>query len=433
MRSETSRDPERPARTPARREGDAPARADRAAAPGAAEAPRQAIPGPPAAYTLGIMTMEVEGRSSERFGTMVARAVARLDEALAHEARLTTRVVAFPGPHLTPRAGAYAPLEFLEIGIAEKMERDLPFVVVVTEVDLSSSSRAYTLALPSRLTNVVVVSTRRLDPGFWGEEPDAERAARRLAALMRHGFGHLVGLVHEADPADAMGALGSVEALDRMGDFSPAQRERIARALPYEANERSTREGKLGFVAETLARDAGAIGRAVARANPVRLLSRMPTMLAAALSVIVVLLFSAETWDVAYAVSVPQIVLLSLVCLGSAAFVLHRTFAFEALMSRDRRLTESGVVTAAATALSLVATLVVMFAFFGGLMYAAIVTVFPERLMESWPGAGEATTTLDHVKLSLFLAAMGVLAGSLGGRSDSRDLVRGVLFASGDG
>ena len=100
-------------------------------------------------------------------------------------------------------------------------------------------------------------------------------------------------------------------------------------------------------------RDAGAIGRAVARANPVRLLSRMPTMLAAALSVIVVLLFSAETWDMAYAVSVPQIALFSLVCLGSAAFVLHRAFAFDTLTSRDRRLTESGVVTMAATTLSL--------------------------------------------------------------------------------
>ena len=262
------------------------------------------------------MTMEVEGRASERFGTIVARAVARLDEALAHEARLTTRVIAFPGPHLTPDAGAYAPLEFLEIGIAEKMERDLPFLLVVTEVDLSSSRLAYTLALPSRLTNVVVVSTRRLDPGFWGEEPDAERAADRLAALMRHGFGHLLGLGHEADPADAMHPLGAVEALDRMGDFSSAQRERIAHALPREANERSTREGKPRFVAETLVRDAGAIGRAVARANPFRLLSRMPTMLAAALSVIVVLLFSAETWDVAYAVSVPQIALLILPQLG---------------------------------------------------------------------------------------------------------------------
>ena len=249
------------------------------------------------------------------------------------------------------------------------MERDLPFLIVVTEVDLSSSSLAYTLALPSRLTNVVVVSTRRLDPGFWGEDPDIERAARRLAALMRHGFGHLVGLGHEADRADAMRPLGTVEDLDRMGDFSPAQRERIARALPREANERSAREGKPRFVVETLVRDAGAIGRAVARANPFRLLARMPTMLAAALSVIVVLLFSAETWDMAYSVSVPQIALFLLICLGAAAFVLHRAFAFEALMSRDRRLTESGVVTAAATTLSLMATLVVMFAFFGVLMY----------------------------------------------------------------
>ena len=433
MRAETSPAPGQTASAPARPTGDAAPSAGRAAAPGADEAPRPAIPSPPSAYAVGIMTMEVEGRDSERFDAIVACAVALLDEALAHEARLTTRVVAFPGPHLTPDAGAYAPLEFLEIGIAEKMERDLPFLIVVTEVDLSSSSLAYTLALPSRLTNVVVVSTRRLDPGFWGEEPDVERAARRLAALMRHGFGHLVGLGHEDDPTDAMHPLGAVEALDRMGDFSPAQRERIARALPHEANERFTRDGKLRFVAGTLVRDAGAIGRAVWRANPVRLLARMPTMLAAALSVIVVLLFSAETWDMAYSVSVPQIVLFSLICLGSAAFVLHRAFAFDTLTSRDRRLTESGVVTTAATTLSLLLTLMVMFAFFGGLMYAAIVTVFPERLMEAWPGAGEATTTLDHLKLSLFLAAMGVLAGSLGGRSDSRDLVRGVLFAAEDG
>jgi hypothetical protein len=36
--------------------------------------------------------------------------------------------------------------------------------------------------------------------------------------------------------------------------------------------------------------------------------------------------------------------------------------------------------------------------------------------------------TLDHAKLSIFVAALGVLAGSLGGRADSRDLVRSVLF-----
>ena len=381
-------------------------------------------------YAVGVMTMEVEGRDSERFNAIVADAVGRLGRALEHEGRLTTRAIAFPGPHLTPGAGAYAPLDFIEIGVAEKLERDLPFLLIVTEVDLSSHQLAYTLALPSQLANIAVVSTRRLDPGFWGEEPDAGRAAERLATLMLHAFGHLVGLDHADDRANAMFPLEGVEDLDRMGELTPGQRATMSCLLPREANERSVRENKLAFVAWTLHHDAVPICRAVARANPLRLLGRMPTMLAAALSVIVVLLFGAETWDVAYAVSVPQIVLFSLICVSAATFVLYRAFAFDTLLSRDRRLTESGIVTTAATVLSLVATLLVMFALFGALMWLAIVTVFPERLMEDWPGAGEATGALDHLKLSAFLAAMGVLAGSLGGRSDSRDLVRGVLFVN---
>ena len=384
----------------------------------------------PTPYRLGIMKMEVEGRDSTGFNAIVDRAVALLDAALADEPMLETRTVSFEGPHLTPGAGNYAPLDFLEIALAEKLERDLPFLVVVTEVDLSSSSLAYTLALPSQLTNVAIVSTRRLDPDFWGDEPDPERTARRLATIMLHSFGHLVGLEHQTDRANVMYPMEGVEDLDTMERLSPDQLARVRKLLPREANERSVRTGKFGFVLWTLVHDIRPILRAVARANPFRLLSRMPTMLAAALSVIVVLLFGAETWDVAYAVSVPQVVSFSILCLGAATFVLYRAFAFDTLLSRDRRLTESSIVTVAATLLSLVATLVIMFIFFGVLMYAAIVTVFPERLMEDWPGAGSATEPLDHFKLSLFLAGMGVLAGSLGGRSDSRDLVRGVLFVN---
>lgn len=389
-------------------------------------------PPPLAPFVVGVMTMEVEGRDSERFNAIVARAVTRLDAAFGDEARLRTETLAFSGPHLTPGAGNYAPLDFLEIGLAEKLERDLPFLLIVTEVDLSSSSLAYTLALPSQLTNIAVISTRRLSPAFWGETPDDERTAARLTALMLHSFGHLVALSHERDATNVMYPLEGVQDLDTMVHLTTAQLERVGLALPREALERSTRSGKTAFVARTLVRDAGAIGRAVVRANPFRLLATMPTMMAAALSVIVVLMFSAETWDVASAVTMAQIVGFSLMCLAAAAFVLYRAFAFDALLSRDRRITESSVVTTAATILSLLLTLLVMFAFFGGTMYLVIITVFPKQLMQSWPGAGEATTALDHLKLSLFLAAMGVLAGSLGGRSDSRDLVRGVLFITED-
>lgn len=62
------------------------------------------------------------------------------------------------------------------------------------------------------------------------------------------------------------------------------------------------------------------------------------------------------------------------------------------------------------------------------LVYGGIVTIVPPKLMETWPTVDPAVRTIDHIRLSLFVAALAVLAGSLGGRADSQALVRGVLF-----
>ena len=387
---------------------------------------------PPDDYAVGVMTMDVEGRDPGGFQALAQKGVERFEAILTDKLGLSVNLFGFQGPHLTPGAGAYAPLDFLEVGMAEKLERRLPFLLIVTEVDLVSTTLAYTLALPSQLTNIGVLSTKRLDPGFWGDDPDADRAADRLASLLLHTFGHLLNLRHTDDPRNAMYPIESVEDLDGMGTLSDAQRQRLRVMLPREAHEAvasgSGLWAHLRFALHTLAMDAGSIGRAVARANPVRLASRMPTMIAAGLSVIIVLLFSAETWDVASTVSMGQVALFSAASLAAAAFVLYRAFAFETLLGRDRRLAETTVVTAAATIASLGLTLIVLFVAFAALMYVGVITVFPEKLMETWPTVDPAVRALDHVKLSLFLASMGVLAGSLGGRSDSRDLVRGVLF-----
>jgi predicted Zn-dependent protease len=85
----------------------------------------------------------------------------------------------------------------------------------VTEVDLSATSLAYTLALPSPLTNIAVLSTKRLDPGFWGEGEDCSVAVKRLTALMLHSFGHLLNLSHEKVPGNAMTRMGTVQDLGR--------------------------------------------------------------------------------------------------------------------------------------------------------------------------------------------------------------------------
>ena len=374
------------------------------------------------------MTMDVEGKYSERFQKQADAAVRALGEVLGEETGLRVELLSFDGPHLTPTNGAYAPLDFLQVGMTEKLERDVHFLLILTEVDLSATELSYTLALPSQLTNIGVVSTKRLEPTFWGKEADEALTAQRLTRLLLHTFGHLLNLAHTDAPENVMYDFQAIEDLDVAASFTPAQLEQMRRALPSEAHERTSDGNRLIFVWRTLTGDWRSIVRAVGRANPLLLATRLPTLITAALSVIIVVFFSPEMWDVASTVELYQLILFSVAALAVATFVLYRAFAFGALLRRGQRLAESSVVTGAATLLSLLFTLGVLFATFASLAYLGIVTIFPRQLMETWPTVDPAVRTLDHVKLSLFVAALGLLAGSLGAQADSRTLVREVLF-----
>jgi len=381
-------------------------------------------------YVVGVMRTSVEITDDEEFNAVVDAALARFRRTLAPSLGVRAEVFSFLGPHLTPNAGTYAPLDFLRIGLGEKIERDVHFLLIVTEVDLAASTLSFSVALPSQLTNVGVVSTKRLDPGFWGEGGDRTRTADRLARLLVHTLGHLLNLPHHPEPTNVMYDFRSVEELDGMDGVTSGQREEIVRNLPIEARERVSRgtHGRWGFALRALLLNARGIGRAVRRANPFRLLGRLPTMMTAALSVVIVLFFSPEMWDVASTVALYQLVIFSLLAVFGATFALYRTFAFGAVLGRDRMLSESAVVTEAATVLSLFLTVALLYLIFVAALYGGIVTIFPLRLMETWPTVDPAVRPVDHIKLSLFIGGLGVLAGSLGGRADSRDIVRGVLF-----
>ena len=379
-------------------------------------------------YIVGVMTLDVEGKHSERFERLANAAVTAFDKALGTELGLRVDLLRFDGPHLTPAAGAYAPLDFLRLGMTEKLERNADFLLIVTEVDLAATALSYTLALPSQLTNIGVISMKRLEPTFWGEEADEALTVRRLNHLLLHTLGHLLNLPHTDDPRNAMYAFEGVDDLGAVATLTPAQRGHVRLALPREARERSSRGNRWGFVLRTLLTDWRSIAHAVTRANPLRLATRLPTLITAALSVIIVVFFSPEMWDVASTVELYQLVLFAGVSVAVGTFALYRAFAFGTPLRRDRRLTESSVVTGAAVLLSLTLTMLFIFAAFAALVYLGIATIFPRQLMETWPTVDPAVRTLDHIKLSLFVAAFGTLAGSLGGRADSRNLVRDVLF-----
>ncbi|NNC47030.1 MAG: hypothetical protein HKO13_01175 [Sphingomonas sp.] len=382
------------------------------------------------AYEITILKMDVEGKDSNRFSRIVNRAVDRFREILERENSLSVTIQTLDGPHLVPGAGAYAPLDFLELGFAEKTERNLDFLIAVTEVDLSARGAAYTLAFTSPVTNVAITSTRRLEPSFWGNDANDDVVVDRLSKLLLFAFGKLVNLASSPDSTNAMHTISDVTDLDASRTMREEQWETMRNQLPREAHDMRTSQNFAWFFAKQIARNVPEIAKAITNANPFALMFKLPTMIAAALSVIVVLLFSAETWDVANAMTTGQSVLFSAVSIAAALFLLYRAFALEAVVSRQGFFTESMVVTMAATFLTLLLTILLLFAAFAFIMYVGVVSVFPPALMDNWPTTGEADSQLDHIKLSAFLAAMGVLAGSLGGRSDSKTIIRNVLFSN---
>lgn len=378
-------------------------------------------------FTLGIMKTSVSGKETERFDRLLERAVQRLRQRF-DEMSLDLNVFTFEGPPLVAAGGRLEPLEYLELGLAEKLERRVNFLLIVTESDLESSKLSYVVAYPSRLTNIGLISVRRLLPDFWGADVDDETGSHRLLVVMLHTFGHLLNLDHANADSNVMHDFSSIDALDEMTDLDPGQLNEIERNIPAEAHDEQARGSSLGFWWEHVRGNWGVIGRTLRRANPIRLITKLPTLLTAALSVVAVLFFSAEVWDVADAVDGYQVVLFMVLTVAVATAVLYRTFGFGALLDRERLVSESTVVTQTTTLLAVFLTVLTLFVVFFALTLFAAVTIFPRALMAEWASIDAADDFVDHVKLSTFLGSMAVLTGALGGRGDSKKLIRTVLF-----
>lgn len=375
------------------------------------------------------MKVDVGGADARHLNAVTRAATERFTAVLGRERRIRIRSLAFDGANLSPRDTGYNALDFVQIGINEKVERRLAFLLIVTEVDVSAARLSYFLALPSQLTNVAIVSTRRLAELNSPELDDRALMAERLSTLMLHCFGRLLNLGYRDDPSNYLARVREPAGLDRMSAFTDAQYDEMARTLPDEANDRFSDGGAVGFAVRQTLANLPRITRAALRANPLRIASRLPTTIAAALSVIILLIFGGETWDFAAAVSNVQLGIFVAGCFAGATWVLYRAFSFDLLSGRHGRLAESSVVTAGATSLALVLTLACLFALFAALMYAIIALVFPDALMSTWTSARDGSTVDAHLRLTVFLAAVGVLSGSLGGSADSRAVVRNVLFA----
>jgi hypothetical protein len=380
---------------------------------------------------VGIMKVDVTGQDAPTLSLLTERATKTFTSALHREARIDVRSFSFNGPNLTPGDHGYQALDFVQIGINEKTERRLAFLLLVTEVEIAAASFSYLLALPSQLTNVAIISTRRLADRGSPEASDNDLLSDRLATLMLHCFGRLLNLDYTAgNERNYLYPIRLPTDLDGMNRFDEGQYVTIATNLPREANNHFSSDNRFSFVARQIAGNLPRIFRGALRANPLRIATKLPTMIATALSVIIVLIFGSETWDFASSVSSGQLTVFIVASFAAASFVLYQAFSFRLVATRHGNTSESSVVTAAATYLALLFTLAVLFVALALVMYGVVLFVFPDPLMSTWTSDQDGSTVGAHFRLVLFLAAVGILSGSLGGSADSRSVVRNVLFAT---
>ncbi len=375
------------------------------------------------------MKVDVTGKDARSLSKLTQQATRQFAQVVQREARLTIESLSFDEPNLTPDEHGYRALDFVQIGLNEKTERQLAFLMIITEVEIAAASLSYLLALPSQLTNVAIISTRRLADYGSADIQNQPLMTARLSTLMLHCFGRLLNLSYHPEKTNYMAKIEVPNDLDTMDRFTEQQFDHVAKNLPREANDRFSRGNKFSFVLRQTARNLPRIFRGAMRANPLRIATKLPTMIATALSVIIILIFGGETWDFAASVSYGQLAVFVSASFVAAAFVLYRAFSFRLVSTRHGNTSESAVVTAGATYLALVLTLGCLFVLFGLLMYGVVVFVFPDPLMSTWTSDQDGASRGAHLRLVAFLAAVGVLFGSLGGSADSRSVVRNVLFA----
>jgi len=364
---------------------------------------------------------------SPQLHQIVETATQQIRQRLTERLELEVEVFEFAASPFRSTQAGYSPLDLLQVGLSEKANRNIHFLLIVLEADLITTSHVHRLFLPSKLTNIGLLSTRRLNPKFWGNADDIDTTTQRLTTLMLHTLGHILELTHEADPKNIMYSLQSIGDLDAMHTITDDQIEQMNEMIPLEAHEEVADKSKLGFVVKHIFSNIRIIAETVREANPFALAFKLSTVMTAAFSVIIILFFTAEIWDVAGALEFAPLVLFSVIALASSTAVYYSVFKIGSNYRRSR-LGESRVIIIVSVIITLLMVNLLLYALFFGVSLVSALLMFPEELKSTWATVYPADTWIAQVKLGMFLATMGVLTGSLGGRADSETIIYEVLF-----
>ena len=336
-----------------------------------------------------------------------------------------------------PQPTRVEPVALLQHGVEERDVHGWDFALVVSASDLVPHYKSRAMAVVARLLDLGVLSTARLDPFAFDEtESEAGRLelmTGRLQKLMHHVLGHLCGLPNIDEPDNLMFNLQSVGQLDTMHDLTEEQvgqmREHLVEIDDVRLEEvRGARRSRWRFYLRSAWINSHEIFDAVRGAKPWEFPRRLSRVTTAAVSSLLVLMITAESWELALSHTLPRMLcLLAIALLVTTVFILQR----QRLLARreHRRLTEQVVVSNISTVLIVAAGMASTAALLFFLTMLTGVGLFGTTAVGGWAGHADRALSLEeHLLMAAFVTSLGLFVGALGTSFEDHYDVRHITF-----
>jgi hypothetical protein len=320
------------------------------------------------------------------------------------------------------------PSEFLDEAALHMVKRPFDLVVVVTDVPLTTREKRSVEGLASPVSRVVVVSTRRLlrRPGRETVHALDSAAVRwNAATLLVHLLGHVFGADHDDGgvmaPFSFDPSRRSVPPFD--ADITRHLRK-VATRIP-EADVSRGRLRRLAFHALSLARNPRTVVSTLLQSRAPLLPFSLPRLSTAAVTPTIILVFSAEAWDVGLNLTNRTTAMFAILSIIAAAFHLLSVQRLSFPRERSQVITEHMALVNVTVFFILVVAMMGLFVLVGSIMLLIELVVFPPNLMTNWPSLEDPSVGLvDLVRVGGFISTLGVLSGALAGGIENRMALR---------
>ena len=327
----------------------------------------------------------------------------------------------------SPRMAA----EFLPTAGRAMAEGPYDLLLVLTDVGLISRTNKSVAGLASPVTRIAVASLRKLQLTGRGvanlplQHPDVRW---NLANLTLHLTGHLSGLKESADKGSVLARFQLQKDAHAITGYNMQEREYLRKAAP-KLPEREMRGGMAlsSFIFHLIMgfRHIGKVIPPLFRNKSIFLALALPGLATAAVAPALLLVFTAEIWDVGINMANGKAILFSVLSVLFASIYLIYIQNLFLPKKEDYIITEHLAVANVVIFCSILLACIGLFLILGLVMLLIEIYIFPDGLMLTWLTIERTAVTLaDQIRLAAFISAIGTVTGALAGGLDQGSILR---------